>query len=264
MPPTTTHKSIAQQRSDPTAVRRKIDSIFEGLSGETKHSYCRFLVASISYLSRHHADRWGVTLREYGVRLNSGMLESLILVQGRPLRILVVRKSAPSGANFDGCRYRFAPGCETVSLPLSGLPRSLAKLTESHHEALRTAAEAMPPSRQRMQNPLTDHLRGNCALWRLPCSELHLRRVRNTRLSQCAIASTNMPSSTSCLISTRHVPRLSIRRSNLIVRYSMLFNGAAGGCFRSCGATGKRTGSRAAEARLRDGRVGPPAPRYHR
>ena len=137
----------AQQRSDPAAVRRMVDSIFEETSGDAKQSYCEFLAASIAYLSEHHADRWGVTLREYGVRLNAGMVESLVLRQGRRLRVLVERKSAPPRASFDGGRYRYAPGCETVALPLSDLPRSLANLTRSHHEALRIAADAMPPSR---------------------------------------------------------------------------------------------------------------------
>ena len=138
-------RPTAQQRSDPAAVRRMVDSIFEGISGDAKQSYCEFLAASIAYLSQHYVDRWGVTLREYGVRLNAGWVESLVLLRGRPLRVLVERKSAPPRASFDGCTYRYAPGCETVALPLSDLPRSLANLANSHHEALRIAAKTMPP-----------------------------------------------------------------------------------------------------------------------
>jgi hypothetical protein len=137
----------AQQRSDPAAVRRMVDSIFEGTSGDAKQSYCKFLAASIAYLSEHYPDRWGVTLREYGVRLNAGWVESLVLRQGGRLRVLVERESAPPRANFDGHGYRYAPGCETVALSLSDLPRSLTDLTTSHHEALRIAAQAMPPPR---------------------------------------------------------------------------------------------------------------------
>jgi hypothetical protein len=140
-------RPIARERSDPAAVRRMIDSIFEATSPDAKQSYCEFPAASIAYLSQHHADRWGVTLREYGVRLNAGWVESLILRQGRPLRVLVERKSAPPGASSDGSRYRYAPGCTTVALPLSDLPLSLTKFIESHHEALRIAAEKRPPPR---------------------------------------------------------------------------------------------------------------------
>jgi hypothetical protein len=49
-----------------------VDSIFEGTSRDAKQSYCEVLAASIAYLSQHYPDRWGVTLREYGVRLNAG------------------------------------------------------------------------------------------------------------------------------------------------------------------------------------------------
>lgn len=140
-------RPTAQQRSDPVAVRRTVDSIFEGISREARQSYCEFLAASIAYLSQHRADRWGVTLREYGVRLNAGWVESLVLWQGSPLRVLVERKSAPPRANFSGRTYRHAPGCKIVTVPLSDLPRSLPRLAKSHHEALRIAAEAMPPPR---------------------------------------------------------------------------------------------------------------------
>jgi hypothetical protein len=133
-----------QQRSDPHAAARMVDSIFEELPREAQRSYCRFLAASIAYLSRHHPDRWGVTLREYGVRLNAGWVESLVLWQGGQLRVLVEKDSAPPRANFDGHAYPRAPGCETVALPLSDLPRLLPKLTKPHHAALRIAAGARP------------------------------------------------------------------------------------------------------------------------
>jgi hypothetical protein len=67
-----------------------VDSIFEGISGDAKQSYCEFLAASIDYLSQHHGDRWGVTLREDTnvLRLNAGIVEGLILYSGG-LRVLV-------------------------------------------------------------------------------------------------------------------------------------------------------------------------------
>jgi hypothetical protein len=63
------------------------------------------------------------------------------------LRVLVEIESAPPRARFDGHTYRHAPGCETVVVPLFDLPRLLPDLAESHHAALRIAAERMPPHR---------------------------------------------------------------------------------------------------------------------
>lgn len=140
-------RPTARQRSDPDSVRLMVDAIFEGVSGNAKRSYCEFLAASIAFLSQHYADRWGVTLREYGIRLNAGMVESLILRQGEGLRVLVEKKTAPLRAGFDGAQFRYAPGCETVVLSLSDVPRSLARFADSHRAALQIAAEAMPPRR---------------------------------------------------------------------------------------------------------------------
>jgi hypothetical protein len=112
-------KMSAQHKSDPAVARRVVDSIFEATSGEPRRSYCRFLAASIDYLSQHHPDRWGVTLLEdkYAVRLNAGWVESLVLNPGG-LRVLVHRKTAPPRTNFDGRRYLNAPGCETAAIAL--------------------------------------------------------------------------------------------------------------------------------------------------
>lgn len=97
---TTMLSAIAQRRSDPAAARQMIDSIFRGASESAKRSYCQFLFASIAHLSRDNPDRWGVTLREYGVRLNAGWVESLVLWKGEPLRVLIEQKSAPAAVTF--------------------------------------------------------------------------------------------------------------------------------------------------------------------
>jgi hypothetical protein len=130
-----------QDKSDPAVARRVVDSIFEGTSGEARQSYCRFLAASIAYLSQHYPYRWGVTLHEDKdvIRLNSGRVESLVLHPGG-LRVRVHREMAPVRTNFDGREYLNAPGCETAAIPLSELPRFLPALTESHHKALEIAA----------------------------------------------------------------------------------------------------------------------------
>ena len=138
---------LAQRRSNPAAARQMIDSIFEGASENAKRSFCEFLFASIAHLSRDNPDRWGVTLREYGVRLNAGWVESLVLRKGEPLRVLIEQKSAPPAATFCGRSYRYAPGCKMVALSFSELPRSLPQFALSHQRALGIAASSMPPPR---------------------------------------------------------------------------------------------------------------------
>ena len=139
---------MSNRNSDPRVARRVVGSIFERESAEARRSYCRFLGASIRYLSQHHPDRWGVTLLEDKdvVRLNAGWVESLVLHPGG-LRVLVDRETAPSRTSFDGHHYRYAPGCETAAIPLSDLPRWLPKLAESHHRALSITASQRPSPR---------------------------------------------------------------------------------------------------------------------
>jgi hypothetical protein len=128
--------------------RRVVDSIFEAVPGRAKQSYCKFLGASIAYLSQHHPDRWGITLfeEERVVRLNAVIVDSLVLHRGG-LRVLVDKEEAPPRTNFDGHSYLNAPGCETAAIPLSELPRFLAKLAGSHHRALEITASRRPPFR---------------------------------------------------------------------------------------------------------------------
>jgi len=141
MPSSTSMPSpLVQRRSDPVAARQMIDSIFEGVSANAKRSYCEFLFASIAHLSCDNPARWGVTLREHGVRLNAGWVESLVLWKGEPLRILIEQKSAPSAATFCGRVYRYAPRCRLAALRLSELPRSLRRFALSHQKALSIAA----------------------------------------------------------------------------------------------------------------------------
>ena len=60
---------------------------------------------------------------------------------------MVDRKTAPPRTSFEGRHYRNAPGCETVAVPLSDLPRSLPKLAESHRRALSITASQRPSPR---------------------------------------------------------------------------------------------------------------------
>ncbi len=142
-------------RSDPTAARQIVESVFEATPASAKESYCKFLAASIRYLSRHWPARWGVTLYKNGVRLNASWVESLVLHPGG-LRVLVDKKAAPPHTNFDGRTYRYAPGCETAAIPLSELSRSLPRLIGSHHKALAIAASQRPAHR----NILSGHSTG--------------------------------------------------------------------------------------------------------
>jgi 5-methylcytosine-specific restriction protein A len=131
-------------RSDPVAAGEVIDSVFEQTPGAAKRSYLEFLAASIEYLSEHHADRWGVTLFDWGLRLNAGWVECLVLRPG-DLRVLVYEQQVPAGTNLSAISYRYAPGCDMTTVPLADLPRSLPPLAESHHAALYIAAKIDPP-----------------------------------------------------------------------------------------------------------------------
>jgi hypothetical protein len=167
----------ALQRSDPAAVRLMVDSIFEGISGGAKQSYCEFLAASIDYLSQHHGDRWGVTLREDTnvLRLNAGIVEALVLYSGG-LRVLVEKKKAPPRTRFDRrSHHRNAPGCETADIPLAELPRSLPRLAEAHHAALTIIAR-----RPAFRKTLNAHSTGVTA-W---LSQVLRRKVANPEIPQ--------------------------------------------------------------------------------
>jgi hypothetical protein len=170
-------RPTALQRSDPAAVRLMVDSIFEGISGDAKQSYCEFLAASIDYLSQHHGDRWGVTLREDTnvLRLNAGIVEGLILYSGG-LRVLVEKKKAPPRTRFDRrSHHRNAPGCETADIPLAELPRSLPRLAEAHHAALTIIAR-----RPAFRKTLNAHSTGVTA-W---LSQVLRRKVANPEIPQ--------------------------------------------------------------------------------
>jgi hypothetical protein len=126
-------------RSELTTAREVIESVFERIPGGAKESYIDFLAGAIKYLSLRHADRWGVTLFPWGVRLNVGLVECLVLRSGA-LRILVEEDSAPTGTKFDGRGYASAPGCYMTTLSLSELPRLAASFAESHYAAMSIAA----------------------------------------------------------------------------------------------------------------------------
>ena len=97
----------AQQRSDATVAGSVVETIFHRTTGNAKRSYLRFLAKSIGFLSSQHRDRWGATLFEWGIRLNVGFVECLVLRPGG-LSVLVYKKSAPAGTKFDGASYVWA------------------------------------------------------------------------------------------------------------------------------------------------------------
>jgi hypothetical protein len=96
------------------------------------------------HLASRHNDRWGVTLFDWGVRLNVGWVECLVLRSGG-LRVLVDKDVAPPDSVFDGRNYKLAPGCDTTTVPLSELPRRLPPLEELHYAALSSAARRRSP-----------------------------------------------------------------------------------------------------------------------
>lgn len=128
-----------QDRLDPAVARDIIESIFEQTPGEARRIFIEFLAEAIEYLSLRYRERWGITLFEWGVRLNVGRVECLVLHSGG-LRVLVETESAPTATKFDGVGYDSAPGCEFTTVPLTQLPSALASFGESHHAALSIAA----------------------------------------------------------------------------------------------------------------------------
>ena len=132
-------RTSAKQRTDPAVAREVIDSVFVGTPNGPKRRYQDFLRASVNYLSQQHSDRWAITLFGWGVRLNVGWVECLIL-RHNGLRILVHEDSAPAGTKFDRIRRKYASECRYTMTPLSEIPRALAAFTKSHHEALRRVA----------------------------------------------------------------------------------------------------------------------------
>jgi 5-methylcytosine-specific restriction endonuclease McrA len=134
----------AQQRSDPETAREIIDAVFLGTPNGAKRSYYKFLAAAIKYLSRRHRDRWGITLLGWGVRLNVGWVECLIL-HPKGLSVLVKEDLAPAGTRFDRSSRKWAPGCRYTTISLPEIPRALASFTELHYAALRIAARRRPP-----------------------------------------------------------------------------------------------------------------------
>lgn len=133
------HRIRSQDRSDPAVAREVIESVFEHTPGASERSYIEFLGAAIEYLSLRHGDNWGVTLFGWGVRLNVGWVECLVL-HSAGLRILVEKESAPGATKWDGVRYGHAPGCEMTTVPLTELAHTLPSFVESHCAALSIVA----------------------------------------------------------------------------------------------------------------------------
>jgi hypothetical protein len=132
-------KPASLDKSDAKAAHSVIDSVFQGFSADAKESYLQFLATSIERLSPEHSDRWGTTLFEWGIRLNVGWVECLVL-HPDGLNVLLCKESAPACVKLNGFRYRWAPGCDMATVPLSELTKTLPLLRGSHDEAVSIAA----------------------------------------------------------------------------------------------------------------------------
>jgi 5-methylcytosine-specific restriction protein A len=131
-------------RTDPAVADAVIRAVFEGVSGSARRKYIEFLVEDIKYLTSRHNDRWGVTLYGWGVRLNVGWVNCLVL-SSKGLDVLLHKEAAPTGTKFNGRFYEKAPACEMTTIPLAKLPQALPSLEESHHAALSSAANWQSP-----------------------------------------------------------------------------------------------------------------------
>jgi hypothetical protein len=139
-------KITAEDRKDPAAAKKVINEVFTSAPGIARQSYIEFLVGAIKYLASHHNDRWGVTLWGWGVRLNVGWVECLVL-NSEGLKVLVDKKKAPARTRFYGrpYPYRWAPECQMTKIPLSKLPLDLPSLEKSHYAALDVCAKRKSP-----------------------------------------------------------------------------------------------------------------------
>jgi|GEM_PF-3480928 len=130
----------AKSRSDPAVAADVFQRIFAKASLTSKRSYIRFFAEGLAYLFQRHPDRWGVTLSDWGMRLNVGWVECLVLHSGGA-RVLVEKDAAPTGAGFEEQDYIRARSCKMTTIPLSELQQVLPPLVASHHAALSIAAK---------------------------------------------------------------------------------------------------------------------------
>ena len=134
----------AEERKHRAAAETVIHEVFGKATASARESYTEFLAGDIKYLSRHN-DRWGVTLYGWGVRLNVGWVNCLVL-SSKGLDVLLHKEDAtPTGTRFNGKSYEKAPGCEMTTIPLAKLPQALPSLEKSHHAALSQAANWQSP-----------------------------------------------------------------------------------------------------------------------
>jgi len=130
-----------EERCKPGAAREVIDSVFAGKPCANR-AYCAFLKAAIQHLSQRHNDHWGVTLFDWGVRLNVSWLECLIL-RSDGLNVLIKKDLARRGTKL-WTSHRLAPDCCYTAISLSEIPRALESFTESHHAALTANVTRLP------------------------------------------------------------------------------------------------------------------------
>ncbi|NDJ12862.1 MAG: hypothetical protein EBY17_16960 [Acidobacteriia bacterium] len=134
---------LSIRRSDPVFAEAVLDLVFEG-TGEATMSLClNFFRDRLRNLARAYPDRWAVTLFDWGVRVNVGWVECLVLHAGG-LRILVDRAFAPADTIYDGVTYARAPNCEMTTLALAELVNSLPSFAVASDAAMAISARGTP------------------------------------------------------------------------------------------------------------------------
>jgi len=136
----------AKDRKDPDVAGEVLETVFAGASHASRRSFFDFLAKDVEILASEHNDRWGIPLFDWGLRLNVGWVQCLVLDSGA-LRVLVHAEDVRPSIKLDGDSYAKAPGCDLTTVRLENVPKVLPSLEKAHRAALSSAAGwASPPN----------------------------------------------------------------------------------------------------------------------
>ena len=142
-----------EQRADPVEAGAVLDTILGDSSTPVRRAFLEFLARSIEWAAYESNDRWGVTLHRRRLRLNMGWVECVVAFEDG-INVLVEAASTPVEFHLNGREYKWAPGCDTVTLTVSAAAEALHALTECHRAAISIAArQAASPAIRGAHSP---------------------------------------------------------------------------------------------------------------